>query len=395
MTVLLNAGPALVPGPPTIVAASFGNRSATLSWTPPTFDGGLPVTGYVVTPYVSGSPQPPVTFSSLATTQTVTGLTNGTTYRFTVAAVNAVGIGTESGVSDPVTPEPTPPGPPTILRHATAGIGSATVSWIAPQTDGGSPLTGYNVVPYVGYDPKPSSAFNSTATTQTLTGLTSGVTYRFKVAAINAIGTGAESEVSNPVTPPTAPAAPLFVGVQGLNERVHVNWPVVESNGGSPITGYVVTAYVDGVPLKSVSRDPTDVNLVITGLTNGVAYTFTVAALNAVGTGPESPPSIPVTPAPTKPDAPTILRNATAANQSATISWLAPDNDGGSPIKGYVVTAYVGFNPVKMRIFNSTLTTQTITGLTNGTTYRFRVRAYNALGVSGFSTVTNAVTPTP
>ena len=69
--------------------------------------------------------------------------------------------------------------------------------------------------------------------------------------------------------------------------------------------------------------------------------------------------------------------------------------DGGSPITGYVVTAYIGYGPAKMRIFNSTSTTQTVTGLTNGITYRFRVRAYNAYGISGFSTVTNAVTPTP
>lgn len=59
------------------------------------------------------------------------------------------------------------------------------------------------------------------------------------------------------------------------------------------------------------------------------------------------------------------------------------------------VTAYVGYFPVKVRIFNSPLTTQTVTGLTNGTEYRFRVRAYNAYGVSDFSKVTNPVTPTP
>ena len=95
----------------------------------------------------------------------------------------------------------------------------------------------------------------------------------------------------------------------------------------------------------------------------------------------------------TVPAAPTI-GTATAGNSQATVSWTAPSSDGGSPIHGYVITAYVGYTPVKTRIFNSTLTTQTVTGLMNGTQYRFRVRAYNAIGVSGYSKVSNPVTPT-
>jgi hypothetical protein len=92
------------------------------------------------------------------------------------------------------------------------------------------------------------------------------------------------------------------------------------------------------------------------------------------------------------PSAPT-MGTAAPGDRAATMSWTAPASDGGSPIIGYVVTAYIGYGPAKTRIFNSTATTQTITGLTNGTTYRFRVRAYSAIGVSGFSKVSNAVTP--
>jgi chitodextrinase len=165
------------------------------------------------------------------------------------------------------------------------------------------------------------------------------------------------------------------------------------SDGGSPITGYVVTPYIDNAAQSPSTFTSPATTETITGLTNGTTYTFTVAAINAIGTGPESTSSNPVTPAPTSPDAPTIQRNATAGNQSATISWLAPVSDGGSPIVGYVVVGYVGFAQAKVRIFNSPLTTQTITGLTNGTTYRFRVLAYNSVGVSEYSKVSNPVTP--
>ena len=99
------------------------------------------------------------------------------------------------------------------------------------------------------------------------------------------------------------------------------------------------------------------------------------------------------TAAPTVPGAPTI-RDATAGNGTATISWTAPTSDGGSPIRGYVVTAQIIDRQPKGRIFNSTVTTQTVTDLANGEHYRFWVRAYNAIGASAYSTASNPVAPT-
>ena len=89
------------------------------------------------------------------------------------------------------------------------------------------------------------------------------------------------------------------------------------------------------------------------------------------------------------------IGSAVAGNGQATVSWTAPASDGGSPIIGYVVVVYIGYSQAKVRIFNSPSTTQTVTGLTNGTTYRFRVRAYNAVGFSDYSTASNPVTPGP
>lgn len=91
--------------------------------------------------------------------------------------------------------------------------------------------------------------------------------------------------------------------------------------------------------------------------------------------------------------APVIIRNATASSGSATVSWQAPIFDGGAPITWYVVTPYYGYFPLPPLWFNSPATTQTILGLTNGVEYRFRVRAYNGVGRSDQSKVTNPVTP--
>ena len=190
------------PGAPTIIRnATPGNGSATISWTAPASNGGSSITGYTVTPYNVYWALPSTTFDSTATTQTIAGLTNGTTYQFKVAAINAVGTGPTSKVTNPVTPNPTAPGPPTIMLNATGGDGTATVNWTAPTSDGGSLIVGYVVTPYIGYFSLTPVAFNTTATTQVMSGLTNGVQYRFRVQAVNAIGTGSYSKVTNPVTP--------------------------------------------------------------------------------------------------------------------------------------------------------------------------------------------------
>src|SRR5262249_41040713 len=75
-----------------------------LSWTAPGFDGGDPITGYTVTPYIGAVAQTPQPFNSTLTTQPITGLTNGVTYTFTVAATNGIGTGPDSAMSDPATP---------------------------------------------------------------------------------------------------------------------------------------------------------------------------------------------------------------------------------------------------------------------------------------------------
>ena len=123
------ATPPTAPYAPTGVTASASNMAATVSWTaPPT--GGSPITSYTVTPYVGSVAQPttPVSSAPPQTSVTVTGLTNGTTYTFTVTATNAIGTGPPSAASNSVTP--TAVAPPAFVQQVSS-VGSSKTSLAA------------------------------------------------------------------------------------------------------------------------------------------------------------------------------------------------------------------------------------------------------------------------
>ncbi len=197
-------GPGSMPGAPTTVSATPGDARATVAWAPPASNGGRTITNYVITPYVGATAQTATTVGNVTTTQ-IMGLANGTSYTFTVAARNSVGTGPESTPSNLVTPLGAP-GPPSAVT-ATGGDGQATVNWTAPAANGGSPVTGYVVTPFIGAVAQTSTNVGN-ATSTTVSGLVNGTTYTFRVAAKNALGTGAQSAASNAVTPAGAPGAP-------------------------------------------------------------------------------------------------------------------------------------------------------------------------------------------
>ena len=98
--------------------------------------------------------------------------------------------------------------------------------------------------------------------------------------------------------------------------------------------------------------------------------------------------------APTAPGAP-LIRTATAGNATATVNWDAPATDGGSPVNEYRVQVFTGGTLVNtVPGIDATARSRLVTGLTNGTSYTFRVLAVNAAGASAPSDASNAVTPT-
>src|SRR5581483_8985917 len=85
-----------------------------------------------------------------------------------------------------------------------------------------------------------------TATNATVSGLTNGISYVFRVAAINAIGTGPYSAPSAAVVPATVPGAPTAVSGTPHDSQVALTWTAPSDIGGSALTGYHVQYSSDG-----------------------------------------------------------------------------------------------------------------------------------------------------
>jgi chitodextrinase len=264
----------LNPSPPTGLTAVAGNGQVSLSWAPPTSNGGAAIIGYDV--FQNGS-----AVSGLVggTSYTVTGLTNGTTYSFTVDAVNDAEL--HSAPSSPASATPvapvTAPGAPGGLTAA-AGDAQVSLSWQAPSSDGGAAITSYNV--YQGG----KRVAGVTGTGATVKNLSNGTTYSFTVTAVNQAGEGPASRAASatPTAAVTKPGAPNGLAASPGDGQVTLSWSPPKSTGGAAITSYNV--YQGGKRVAGV----TGTGATVKNLSNGTTYSFTVTAVNQAGEGPAS-----------------------------------------------------------------------------------------------------------
>ncbi|NEN85356.1 fibronectin type III domain-containing protein, partial [Paenibacillus elgii] len=284
--------------------------------------------------------------------------------------------------------ENTPPDAPTnVTAEIANGESQATIKFTAPVSDGGSAITGYTVTSSPG-----GLTASGTGSPITVTGLTYGTAYTFTVVATNGVGNSKASLPSNSVTPTastapaTVPGAPTAVTavVEHGQSQATVTFTPPASNGGSTITGYIVTASPGGMTAGGTGSPIT-----VTDLTYGTAYTFTVVAINGIGSSAASVPSnrVMLTAPATVPGAPTNVK-AVAGNGEATVTFTPPASHGGSPIVSYTVIASPGGKTA-----TGTGSPITVIGLTNGVTYTFTVTATNNIGSGDASHVSNAVRP--
>jgi len=224
------------------------------------------------------------------------------------------------------------------------------------------------------------------------------------LSVINEVGRAGfvgKVEITFLAPPPGVPSAPIIFLAGAGDGQASVTWLTPESDGGSAILSYTVTAS-PGFFSCTTPNGSTN-TCVVTGLTNGVSYTFTVTARNNLGDGPASAAFGPITPrpAPVAPDAPTEVV-AMAGDGLVDVSWVAPANNGGATIEGYQVQVATSATGVYTNAQGGCAPASTdswsgvkcqATGLVNGQTYFFKVRAQNAVNWGSYSLASSAVTP--
>ena len=348
-----------LPGAPTDVTATpAGNGSATISFTAPIdYEGARNIRFEYSTDTTDVK-----NYQAIPSDQKITGLTSGRINTIYVRAVNAAGGGPPSSTT--VTPVSfNVPGAP-ISVSATAGNGSATISFSPPNDNGGDAITKYQYT-------ADGSPFKDIPSNQIITGLTNSRRYTIYVRAVNAAGGGTPS--STLVTPSSRlPGEPMSLSAAAGNGSATISFSAPNYNGGSQITKYEYST--DGSSYQAIPGDK-----IITGLTNDIMKTIYVRAVNAVGGG--TPSSTTVTPSSRLPGAPMSL-SATAGNGSATISFSAPRN-GGNTLRYEYSTDGSSYQAIPGD--------KIITGLTNGIMKTIYVRAVDFYG--GGTPLSTTVTP--
>ncbi|MFN8168668.1 MAG: right-handed parallel beta-helix repeat-containing protein [Candidatus Nanopelagicales bacterium] len=334
----------VLPSAPAGLRATTGATSVALSW-----DAVPGADGYRV--YRDGA----LVASPTGTSATDGGLTPGTDYAYSVAAVNEVGTGARSATLHATPPVPVPAAPSDLA--ATAGDGRVDLAWSAVPG-----ATSYDVVrdgDTVATVTEPAYADKAA---------TNGTRYSYAVTAANTSGS---SDPSSPVaaTPlPPKPAVPAGLVAVAGDQRVALTWTAVPGADGYRV-------YRDGTLVAS----PTSASYADTDVVNGTSYSWTVSAQNIAGASAQSA-AVAATPMPPLPSVPSGV-SAAAGDGAVVVSWsaVAHADDYVVSRDGVVVATGTG-------------TSWTDTGLVNGTTYGYTVVARN---ISGSSAASGSVSARP
>ena len=265
------------PGAPALTSALAGDGAVTLGWQPPDNDGGAPITSY----YAEAQPGGAYCLVSTLGCR-IGGLTNGTTYTFTVRTNNDVGIGPASNpLSAMPGVAPTAPRSLAASPNLAAGVG---LTWQAPSFTGSPAMQGYRL-----YRSETGGAFrlhatlNAGALAFTDTAVVNGGSYAYRIAAFSAFGEGPAS-ASVTAQRGTAPSAPRSPTARTGPKGITLTWEAPASTGGSPVTTYRIyraTGSGTGSLLASVTA-PT-LTFQDKAITKKTTYVYWITAVNALG----------------------------------------------------------------------------------------------------------------
>jgi hypothetical protein len=277
------------------------------------------------------------------------------------------------------------PDPPS-LTDASAAPGAVAVDFTAPHFDGGSPITSYVASCTQSETTQSATVAAGAALHATVGGLSPGDDAECQVVAVNDHGESLASNhahvVPAPLTEPDAPT--IGLASAGLASAT-VRWNAPANNGGSSITGYVVSCQQTGLS-TSATTVGTARSAVLHGLLTGAVATCRVTAHNTLGSSAASAAAHVTPTGPARPTAPTHA-SATVSRKTLRLTWDAPAVSGSSLVSGYRVTvcavgsSCAGRNVLRTAIVTGETARASVAGLAKGH-YDVAVFALNHSGAS-------------
>ncbi len=328
--------PDKIPDPPSFGAPTINDKELIVTWTDATTSEGTAIQRYDLTLIPAHGGQATQAPTGGTHQATFTGLTNGTDYQVRMTAHN------EAGDSDAVTSQSMRPyGVPLFggtPPSATAGDKQIDVQWPTADSNG-SPVTQYHLQRYKGGSKDGGEqSFGPDVHSTTVQNLDNGTGYTFEVVAQNARGRSLPTAKSAAVIASGPPMQVGAITTQEQNTQVTLTFTAPDPNGNA-ISSYRVTP--SGLSARTMNGAASGtVTLVVTGLNNGTAYTFSVAACNnnptsqKCGTASTSPSATPYGP----PGTPSVSSpgQRPQGDYTLTWSWTAP-NANGRAITGYTL----------------------------------------------------------
>ncbi len=367
------------PAAPMLTATAVGTDEILLQWTIPE-DNGTDITGFDIRQWDSTTgawgaanllPDPSAVGAITTNTPDLTvfshtPVSSGTKYYYRIRAlpqtqneVEADWSATSMSDAASATTAAGTPDMPAMLTATAAAADSAnpdsiTLTWPAhddgtnPWSNGGSPITGYELQRWDGSKWMPLAMPAAGATTYTDDGLDRGMRYYYILAARNSSGLGPWTSAASAMTTAGAPDAPMLTAIATGTTSVQLTWTVPDSNGAT-ITGYELVRNSDDTTWDTTNllgAGDTVTRYEDTGRTAGTKYYYRIRALPQTGDAGWSATNVSdgatATTHGDTPGRPTINSVTAASDSSLTIAWTAPTITGGSDITGYEIWTWNG-----------------------------------------------------
>ncbi len=380
------------PSAPRNLRVTPGENSATVSWSPPSDNGGTAISGYRADLYRANTRVDRKNLSASQRSAAFAGLSADTAYQIRISAENSAGRSNRAAANfrTHTAPQRQQARSVTIALAADrAGCSdtSKPCRWLSASYSGFSPGT-YRVRCYWSTSPNSLGSQFATFTTSRINGTNPALCYfngtpgRHLTVVVDGVQSNTIQFTGTPPAPQaTAPGAPRIVGFVNDTDTVGVVWNPPSDNGGAPITGYTIDLHHNNRRINTKTLGPNTRETTFTGLSPDTAYQIRITAHNTAGTSNPRTANARTNPATSTPSTPRNLR-VTPGENSATVSWSPPSDNGGAAISGYRADLYRANTRIDRKNLPASQRSTTFAGLSADTAYQIRLSAQNTAGRS-------------